>query len=702
MIKTRGGYSFFFLIGLLCVLLSSCFLQNKAVQAFFIRLLSNPYTNVVIRVNGVSYSTNNQVSINGNTTVALQTDSQHYFDKNQHVLGNDTLLTFERWSTGATSTTISVIITEAATYTAYFAVDFKVVAQIQAGSQREQIPISGFYASGTALEVEAPPVPGKVFSHWLANGANVGSENPLTVTVNGPKMMEAVYTANQLPPTTFNLFAPTDGATQVDNLPWVQLLWTASADPQGGPIRYDVFLGESEDSLEKIAENIGETYWFATTLDASKTYYWYVKAKNNLALETSTAINDFTTIVYPPTVPLPVFPQNGQDDAPYLTTLIWECTGASEYDLYYGTSEEASQLIAGITTKQYRLPQLTVGAEYFWKIVARNALGNTEGPWWHFTVSDEAIPPSSPHTPEPQSGAIDQDFQFMITWEPPLTGTQPFLYDVYFGPAAGHDQTSRQMEKIEADLEATGVELADLAQNKTYIWQVVAKNPWGVSSSAVWSFTTKEGIPNPTIPTNPIPADGAINIPLSAVLSWTPSTNGTITYDVYFGTDATPVTKIATAITTPICTPTGLVAATTYYWKVVAKNEVGERESAIWSFATAADDVLISLQKITNGFLIRSNRYFSPALLVIIQLQSNTIQAPQLTPIPDPFIKMTPEGENTTFFIYGDGTTDFQHFSPTNLVLATVTCTGQGTICLSEFFNDALALPVDPTPLVFP
>ncbi len=683
-------------------MMSSCFLQDKTVQKYVIQLLSAPFSNVVMKLNGANYLTNSQVSLDEKTIVTLETDALQYFDRNQYIAGNDTLLTFNRWSTGATNTSISFIVTKADSYTAIFTVDFKVSGMTTPSSNREEIPITAYYASGTALEVEAPNVSGKSFSHWIVNGVDAGNENPLTITITEPKMIQAVYTDNQASPTAFFIVSPTDGATQIDNLPYVQLLWTASADPQGGPIVYDVYLGENQASLEKIAENIGETYLLSTTLAASKTYYWYVKSKSALGLETRTATHTFSTVVYPPSIPFPVFPQDGHNAAPYLTTLIWECTGASEYDLYYGITEEASQLIPGLTSKQFRLPQLTVGTAYVWRIIAKNVFGSTEGPWWHFTVSNDSIPPSMPDTPSPEDSAIEQELEITLTWEDPVTGTRPLLYDVYFGTAAGQFLSYREMTWIETDIEATQVHITDLKPNTNYLWQIVAKNPWGVASSTIWSFTTKDGEHNPTIPENPYPANGATDVILNPVLSWDPSENGTITYDVYFGTVPIPVTKIANNLTTPVCTLSELFAATTYYWRVVAKNESGEQESSIWSYTTKTNDLRISLQKITGGFLILSNEYFSPSSYVIIQMRSNTIDSTHLSVTPSPSIKMTPEGDYNTFFIFDNGETAFSHFTLTDLTLATVTCSGQGLINLQEFFNDTVQIPVVTTPISFP
>ncbi|MCG8308297.1 MAG: hypothetical protein MI975_12970, partial [Cytophagales bacterium] len=75
----------------------------------------------------------------------------------------------------------------------------------------------------------------------------------------------------------------------------------------------------------------------------------------------------------------------------------------------------------------------------------------------------------------------------------------------------------------------------------------------------------------------------------AATLSWQAATDpdgDPVTYDVYFGTDATPATIVSAGQTDTAFDPT-LVGNTTYYWKVVANDgSGGTSESEVWSFTT--------------------------------------------------------------------------------------------------------------------
>ncbi|MDD3236161.1 MAG: choice-of-anchor D domain-containing protein, partial [Candidatus Cloacimonetes bacterium] len=90
----------------------------------------------------------------------------------------------------------------------------------------------------------------------------------------------------------------------------------------------------------------------------------------------------------------------------------------------------------------------------------------------------------------------------------------------------------------------------------------------------------------PLAPTLVTPANGDWSF-TDGKLIWNNNAGGAdaASYDVYFGTAATPP-LVSSAQTTTSYTPT-LAANTTYYWNVVANNEIGSSPaSSTWSFKT--------------------------------------------------------------------------------------------------------------------
>ena len=109
--------------------------------------------------------------------------------------------------------------------------------------------------------------------------------------------------------------------------------------------------------------------------------------------------------------------------------------------------------------------------------------------------------------------------------------------------------------------------------------------------NGTWTVTVHYLAPgSPNLPSNPTPANTAQLVDVNADLGWNVSAN-TTSYDVYFGTDNPPLTKVVDnaatgGSTTGMYDPGTLSNATTYYWYVVARNATNEIGSAVWSFTT--------------------------------------------------------------------------------------------------------------------
>ena len=128
-------------------------------------------------------------------------------------------------------------------------------------------------------------------------------------------------------------------------------------------------------------------YWRPAT-----TYFWRVVARN-AAGTTDGPVWTFTTAAPPaaPSAPVVVSPPDGTTGFFINTPLTWSSTGATSYDLAFGTvNPPTTTLVSGLTSPTYT-PPTAINTTYFWRVTARNAGGTTVGPVWTF---DTNVPPN--------------------------------------------------------------------------------------------------------------------------------------------------------------------------------------------------------------------------------------------------------------------------------------------------------------------
>ena len=95
---------------------------------------------------------------------------------------------------------------------------------------------------------------------------------------------------------------------------------------------------------------------------------------------------------------------------------------------------------------------------------------------------------------------------------------------------------------------------------------------------------------SPWPPSSPNPEDGSVNQSVEVDFSWTCTDpeGDTLTYDIYFGTEATPP-LVATGQTGTTYNPGILVNNTKYFWKIVAHDDRSNTtEGPVWNFNTEA------------------------------------------------------------------------------------------------------------------
>lgn len=149
---------------------------------------------------------------------------------------------------------------------------------------------------------------------------------------------------------------------------------------------------------------------------------------------------------------------------------------------------------------------------------------------------------------------------------------------------------NKDFTSISLDPGTTTHKLESLAPNTNYYIRLKTVN--GEKESLYTStqeFATR-GIPAPPIASvNPMPGNETTITDYTSVrLSWENKTGawaGAISYTVYLGKSVEDMDVVLTASTANVVT-VNVEAATTYYWRVDAKNLLGDCKGDVWSFTT--------------------------------------------------------------------------------------------------------------------
>jgi len=203
---------------------------------------------------------------------------------------------------------------------------------------------------------------------------------------------------------------------------------------------------------------------------------------------------------------------------------------------------------------------------------ATNALGTFAAPFlpdsgrtFTFTPPVNVSPPSCIALPTSPANAATAIVSGVLTW--PTASGGPTGYKLYFGT----DAAATNLINGTAIGNVNTYTVSGLLPSTVYYWKVQGTNAFGEATGCVtWSFTTGT-VPNCV--TAPSPADLATAIARNPTLSWTaPASPAASSYDVYFGTSATPPFVVnQTGVT---YTPGLLLANTTYYWQIVPKIQL--------------------------------------------------------------------------------------------------------------------------------
>ena len=260
--------------------------------------------------------------------------------------------------------------------------------------------------------------------------------------------------------------------------------------------------------------------------------------------------------------------------------------GDNYNDVYNGTGDtfRGNQIenfyIAGFSG--YAYPDgLVPGMTYYWRIDEVNE-ADPNSPWkgdlWSFSV-----PPKTAYNPVPADGAEFVDLDTTLSWTAGFGGK---MHNIYIG--TDFDEVNDANEGISQG--TTKYTPQQLEPGKVYYWRVDEDDGLATYKGDVWSFTTPGAVGNP------VPANGAVDVKITATLSWT-AADSAASHEVYFGTDKntvrnadknSPEYKGSKALGAESYDPGKLPLNATYYWRIdEVDNLGGTQKGPLWSFTTA-------------------------------------------------------------------------------------------------------------------
>ncbi|MCX6162122.1 MAG: YCF48-related protein [Ignavibacteriae bacterium] len=366
---------------------------------------------------------------------------------------------------------------------------------------------------------------------------------------------------------------------------------------------------------------IADTTKIISSLNNITDYYFRVKGRNEIGWGGFSAWYKFTTTVALPSL---LTPANNSVDVSLSPALTWSTAAtAITYDLQVSADTGFSALLYdlnGLPLPNYTVPvPLNIFTYYYWRVRATNSNGTS--PYYSSPFTFRTVPnaPLSPALVSPSNNSTGLLLPVVLQWSKVNDASSYRLQvatDAAFTALVFNDSTLTDTSKV----------IPGLQPVTTYYWRVNSKNIAGTSAySGTWNFRAL-GAPNPV--TLLIPPNGAVNQPVSLTFVWSIATepvtkllggiqgsdnskqindkgksvtengksvadNGkSVTDDPlviskYFfelTSDTVTFTGIYRDSTTTDTTLSvgGLLTGRDYFWRVKARNQVGNGMFTVW------------------------------------------------------------------------------------------------------------------------
>lgn len=319
----------------------------------------------------------------------------------------------------------------------------------------------------------------------------------------------------------------------------VSLSWTAVT----GAASYRVYRSTTSGTgYTQIASGVAVTNYSDTTVTNGTQYYYVVRAFNGTESANSTEATS---------LPIDAFTISSTSAASSTSIVVtWgSASGASAYDVRYGTTAGTYATTASGVTSPYTITGLAANTTYYIIVRARNTIGSgTSANTPEVTQITSVAAPTG-------LAASGGSGQVNLSW---TATTGASSYKIFRGTTSG------SLTQIASGITGTTYSDTTAVNGTTYFYAIRAFNG---SDSALSSEVSSRPISSFAI-------SGITGLNTTSLqVSWAAAT-GAASYDLRYGLVSGTYTTTLTNVTSPH-TITGLSAGTTYFIQVVAKNAVG-------------------------------------------------------------------------------------------------------------------------------
>ncbi|KLO22379.1 fibronectin type III domain-containing protein [Marinitoga sp. 1155] len=212
-------------------------------------------------------------------------------------------------------------------------------------------------------------------------------------------------------PVIYNDSLRTDQQTYAKN--GDKIYWNAY-DPDGDELTYEVYIGESLNSMDLI-ETTTEKEYELSNLKNNTTYYWKIVAYDNKGGKAESEVKQFKSNAYPTFDNDKFYPSNNSMGVEKNVTLSWLASDKDndtlKYDIYTGNSpENLNRIISDYTYNSYNIKGLENGKIYYWKVIAKDSYGGiAESNIMNFKVNTKPKKPNIEYT-------IYNGLEALINW----------------------------------------------------------------------------------------------------------------------------------------------------------------------------------------------------------------------------------------------------------------------------------------------